>query len=104
MAKPDIVATGPGVEASTDGRRLTLDPIRVIPITVEIREVESTIPCGFRQMWGEVDIDGDVLQVTSGAGVGSEWATIQFRGKDYCFAISDVVASFVEALDATSGR
>lgn len=98
MSKKEV-ADPHQLPASSGGRRLTLDPIRVIPITLNIREVESTIPCGFQTPWGEVDIDGHLLEVFGGAGFGSGWATIQYKGKSYCFPITEIVQEFLAGLE-----
>ena len=92
------------VQAETigkDGRKkLTLDPIRVIEVPLRIREVASAIPCGFQAVWGEGTNDGEPIEATSGAGFGSKWATIRYKGKDYCFSIEEVIEAFVEKIDA----
>ena len=104
MSNKHEVTAPEGVTAFSGGRRITLDPIKVHPITIEIREVESTIPCGFQTHWGSVDIDGDELEVFGGAGFGSQWTTIQFRGKSYCYPISEVVGAFLDALAEDNER
>lgn len=85
------------VEASLGDRRLTLDPLREIPIQLVIREVESTIPCGLGAEWASGS-KGDVpIYATAGAGFGSEWATIHVGDKDYCFTITQIVEKLLEA-------
>jgi hypothetical protein len=100
MAKSKVEDAHGGLltEASKGGRRLTLDPIREIPIELTIREVESTIPAGFQQEWGTVNVDGDVLWLGTGAGLGSKYATIRFRGKGYVFEVNEIVEKFLDAL------
>jgi hypothetical protein len=104
MTKKEITAPEMVTQASVGGRKLTLDPTRVHPITIEIREVESTIPCGFQAEFGTVDVDGDELSVCAGAGFGSQWITMQFKGKSYCFPITEVISAFLEQLEADSGN
>jgi len=86
---------------SLGGRKLrgVHDPLHTFQIPVAVREVESSIDAGFRAQWGEVDVDGDTLEICSGAGFGSAWATISFRGKDYAIGAHDIVASFLAALE-----
>lgn len=85
------------VTAAIGGRPITLDPIRVIPVTVEVREVESTIPCGFQSIWGEGDTGGQEYSVTAGAGFGSRWGTIQWQGRSYCFDVMQLLNAFAAA-------
>lgn len=86
------------VDAAIGGRRITMDPIRVIDVPLEIREVESNIPAGFQIEWGTADIDGEELTLCSGAGMGSRWATIRYRGKSYAFTADQLITAFIEAL------
>lgn len=95
----EVTAPSMVTGASVNGRKLTLDPISRIPITIHVREVESTIPCGFQVNFGEVDVDGHLFEVTAGAGVGSEWLTFRYKGKQYCFPISEVVGKMLDAID-----
>jgi hypothetical protein len=74
------------------------DPISVIEVPLKIREVETTIPCGFQAIWGTVDVNGEKLTATAGAGFGSGWATIEFRGKNYCFPILEVIKALLVEL------
>ena len=87
------------VQASSGGKRLTLDPIETHTIELEIHEVESTIPAGFQQLWGSVDVNGDELELTSGAGVGSQQGTIHFRDKSYVFNSEALVEAFLRKID-----
>lgn len=83
------------VEASSDGRRLTLDPIRTIDISVSVREVESTVPCGFRQEWiSGTSNDGHEFELY--AGVASPWLIIHVDGKQYCTDIRDLLSTFLD--------
>jgi hypothetical protein len=101
MSEKKIEATDAiRVSASSGGRPLTLDPVSVVEVPLRIREVESTIPCGFQQDWGTVEVDGEKLEATSGAGWGNQWATISFKGKSYCFSISEIVGEFLSKVDA----
>lgn len=88
-----------GVQASTGGRQLTLDPIRVIPVTVDVREVESTIPCGFRMGWVDGEADGKEFDIAAGAGCGSRWLTIKYGDKYFCMDIEDFLQSFIGAVE-----
>ncbi|HEY7415782.1 MAG TPA: hypothetical protein VH593_11360 [Ktedonobacteraceae bacterium] len=56
MTKGQIKVTA----ASSNGRKLTLNPIRKRKLRIEAREVESTILCGFQQVWveGKVEATG----------------------------------------------
>jgi hypothetical protein len=83
------------------GRQITLDPIRNIPVTFNIREVESTIPCGFQGQWGEGEIDGERIELNTGGGFGSRWATIHYRGHDYCFKAEELLSAFLDGLAAS---
>lgn len=85
--------------ASVGGKQLTLDPIRLVPITLNIREVESAIPAGFQMQWGDVDVDGDKMELTAGAGMGNGWGTIRFRGKDYVWSITELAEAFLNAVN-----
>jgi hypothetical protein len=68
--------------ASTDGRRLTLDPIgEKGSVTLPVWEVESTIPAGFRQAWVDGDADESKVELCVGAGVGSKWGTFFYERK-----------------------
>lgn len=90
------------VTADVGGRPLTLDPIRVIPVELEVREVESTIPCGFQSVWGEGEVDGQEFTLAVGAGFGSRWATIHYHGKNYCFSANGLMEAFFKALEGPS--
>jgi hypothetical protein len=75
------------------------DPLETSILPVPLRLVESSIDAGFRAQWGEVDIDGDTLEICSGAGFGSAWATISFRGKHYAIGAHDIVQAFLDHLE-----
>jgi hypothetical protein len=88
------------VEASLGGRRLTLDNVLdgLLPLSVERRRVESSIPCGFQVEWmdGEFKHDGQEgwrLQLTAGAGFGSRWMVLTIRdpeGKTFAQEVVDI--------------
>lgn len=86
------VTEGIPVRSNTRGHE---DPIRTFVLPIEVIEVESSINCGFRAQWGVVDIDGDTLEVCSGAGMGSSWATISFRGKQYAISAAKLTEAFL---------
>ena len=90
-----------GVTASAGGRRITLDPIQLLPITVDVREVESTIPCGFRQAWVDGEHNGTTFDIAAGAGLGSRWLTIHYGDRYFCMDIEDFLKSFLETLKET---
>jgi len=86
------------VKASVGGRPLTLEPIRVIPVTIEVREVESTIPCGLQIEWvSGTTPDDKPIELTAGAGMGSRWGTIHYGGRGYCFEVNQLLGAFVDA-------
>lgn len=75
------------------------DPIRTFDLAVPIHEVASLIACGFRAEFGTIDVDGDKLEVCSGAGFGSAWTTIQFQGKSYAIGAHEMAARFIDVVD-----
>lgn len=81
-------------------RAITLDPIRKIPIPLELHEVESTIPCGFRVSWLEGNADGKEFDLASGAGCGSPYMMFHYDGRNYCVDMRVVVDQFIEAIHA----
>jgi hypothetical protein len=97
------------VRAAVGGRELTLAPIRVVAVTLEVREVESTIPCGFQSVWGDAEGVGPdgaqhAIRLTSGAGFGSRWGTIDCDGRRFCFSADQLINAFVSALTETEGE
>ena len=86
-----------GVAASVGGRAITLDPIRTFDLTVPMREVESTLPCGLRMEWASGEHKGEEFQLTSGAGVGSRWLTFSYKGRQYCADVEDIVTATFKA-------
>lgn len=87
-----------GVSAASGGRQITLDPIQVLSVTVDVREVESTIPCGFRQEWVDGEHNGTKFDICSGAGLGSRWLTIHYGDRSFCMDIEVFLRSFLAAL------
>lgn len=90
-----VSAGGIRVASNTRGPE---DPLRTFTLPIEVHEIESSINCGFRAEWGRVDVDGEELVICSGAGFGSAWATISFRGKQYAIGAHEMVAAFLDAL------
>lgn len=87
------------VTASVGGRRLTLDPLAEHTLPIQLREVESTIPCGFQIDWVSGEKGDEEYRVAVGAGMGSEWATIHYKGKEYCFSARSLLDAFFAAVD-----
>ena len=75
------------VQAATNGRRITLDPIMERdPLTVEVRRVENSLPAGLRQPWisgtGDDHGGGSVhFDLSCGAGVGSPYMILAVQPK-----------------------
>lgn len=94
------IVGGLRVTASSGGRSTPTSPSRVFEITLPIREVDSTIECGFQTEWGVIeDVDGrGPLRLHCGAGFGSGWATLTFDGKRYAISGADFVSSFLGAV------
>jgi hypothetical protein len=91
-----------GITASTNGRRLTLDPLRKKKLAVEVREVESTIPCGFQTPWADGELpDGTKFSLTSGAGVGSRWMTFRYKGRNFAIQADSIIQPLLSWADAT---
>lgn len=88
--------------SSSNGRRITLDPLREKVLQVPWREVESTIPCGFRVGWIEGEVDGKEFDLCAGAGCGSPWVTFDYNGRAFCVDISNFVKALVEWEHETS--
>lgn len=96
MKRPEVEIEG-GIRVGSNTRGPE-DPIQTFTLPILVHEVESSINCGFRAQWGEVDVNGDRLEICSGAGFGSAWATISFRGKNYAIGAHEMVAAFLEAI------
>lgn len=99
--KPAKVSGGISCQASSGGRRLTLDPIKLLPVKFDLSEVESTIPCGFKQHWAEGDNEGKKFEITTGAGVGSPYLTFHYEGKEYCAHLNEIVGGIIDAIEAS---
>ena len=70
-------------------------------LDLEVREYGfPPIFAGFQTEWGSVDIDGDTLTLYSGAGMGSGWATIDYKGRRFAISASQLVEAFLEVLDS----
>jgi hypothetical protein len=97
------------VRASTGGRPITLEPLNEITdLVVPARRVESTIPCGFQQVFGEGSIgfaDGEVsFTLTSGAGWGNAWMTLSVErdGATYaleCLDVNDLAKAWLARVE-----
>lgn len=75
----------------------TLDPpIREIEMSINIREVESTLSAGFRIEWmsGEAPEVGKYSMYT-GAGVGSRWLTMHVADKEYAVDMAEFFRRFI---------
>lgn len=70
------------VAATSGGRRITLEPLAEGKLEIDVKRVESSIPCGFRQEWisGEDKEEGLEFSLTSGAGVGSPYMVLKVNG------------------------
>lgn len=98
MRKAQISCT-----AAIGGRPLTLDPIRVLSVPVDVREVESTIPCGLRQSWIDGK-DGDIkLALATGTGCGSQWLTFRYGDRSFCVDITEFVSALIDQIKAPVG-
>jgi hypothetical protein len=96
--------------ASLDGRALTLDPVMpVIPIHVEPRRVESSMPAGFRVGWMHGGaLTGEhadsTFSLTAGAGVGTPWLVLTIKNADGTYFgeevidMTDVVTAWIEKM------
>ena len=90
--------------AESDGRKITLDPIRELTLTLPATEVESTILCGFQMEWVS-GADGDKeFDLTTGSGVGSGYGTFQYQDKRYCFKAEDLIRAFIAAIEADDAK
>lgn len=82
-------------------RRITLDPLQLIDIPTKWREVESTIPCGFRMSWVEGEKDGQAFTLCYG--VGSPWCTFQYKGRGFCIDMTSVINDLLTFVDQEEG-
>lgn len=74
------------------GRSITLAPLQTHEITLTVREVESSLPCGFRVGWlsGEAE-PGDKFELLAGAGVGSPWMIFERHGREFVIDARHIV-------------
>jgi hypothetical protein len=79
-------------------RRITLEPLHRKALAIEVREVESTIPCGFQQHWGDGKYGKKKFDMGCGAGFGSRWMTFTVGEHNYCISADDI-AKAVLAFD-----
>lgn len=96
------------MKASRDGREIVLDPpLRFHHLTVRMREVESTIPCGLRQQWASGEFPqemsgfpaGTKFDLLCGAGCGSPWLMIHIGEREFCIHARDILDGILDALD-----
>jgi len=79
------------VSFSHRGRKVTLDPLREKILQVYCKEVESTIPCGLRNMWVSGERNGEDFDLDVGAGCGSPWLTFRYKEREYCINVKDIL-------------
>lgn len=84
------------IEGTSNGRLVTLDPIREKHLSIPVRQVESTLPCGFQQHWAHVDADGTECDIACGAGVGSKWMTVTIGDRRYCMSVEDIFVAVMQ--------
>lgn len=100
MSEKEMVHEGEiTVQASKGKRRITLDPLREKVLNVKWREVESSVPCGFRQEWISGERDGAEFDLCVGAGAGSPWMTFTYKGRDYCIDVRDIIKELFKFAD-----
>lgn len=88
-----------GSNAKAFGKTTPDEPTRTFLIALPIREVDSTIECGYQPEWGSIDeID---LMLSCGAGFGSAWATIRYGDKHYAIAATDLLEAFLDSVEGT---
>lgn len=103
MSERQVISSGEivgNVTTSKDGevKRHGPEDDVVGRFTIPVEVVEygtSTIFAGFQMAWGTVDIQGDQLELFSGAGLGSSYATIQFRGRDFVISAPSLIEAFL---------
>ena len=69
---------------------------REFEITLRVTEHDTAIFAGFQQMWGEGEVDGETVEISTGSGVGSSFGVVRFGGKSYVFRAQDIVGAVVE--------
>lgn len=106
VGKGRVVSTGEIMKVAEtitkDGTVTKLSPdgyTNVHKLAVDLYEYPyPTIFAGFQMDWGTVDIDGDELQLATGAGLGSSWATIKFRDAYYAISATQLVEAFLASV------
>ena len=76
--------------------------IQSFDIGLAIREVSvgSAITAGFRQSWVDGTTDeGERFDLTVGAGVGSRWGLLKYRGRYLAFDVEDLVRGIVDGVE-----
>jgi hypothetical protein len=93
-----------GVRGSVGGVPIpSLDePIRDVTVPLRVREVTTaqSILCGFQVPWGSGSYGDVPLEIGSGAGFGSRWATIRYGERRFAFSVDDLLLSLVAVVDA----
>jgi hypothetical protein len=84
--------------ASSGGRIITLDPIKTFSVPIELREVESTAPCGFRVEWFTGEDSKIKFKLCVGAGVGSKWMTFRYGNRQFCVDMAQTLEHFVNTV------
>jgi hypothetical protein len=69
---------------------------RDFTIKIPVTQHDSAVFAGFQQMWAEGEVDGDAVEFTVGAGTGSGYGIVRFRGKSYVLRAQDIVEAVVE--------
>lgn len=70
------------VAAVAAGKKATLDPVgEKGTISLPVWEVENSLVAGFRQHWVDGDNDVSEVDLSVGAGVGSQWGTFSYKRK-----------------------
>jgi hypothetical protein len=57
------------------------EQLREFVAPVRFTEHDTAIFAGFQQLWAETEIDGEDLELSTGAGLGSKYGIIRFGGK-----------------------
>lgn len=87
------------VQASVNGRRITLDPLREKVLSIAAREVESTIPCGMCINWVAGEREGTDFDLSVGAGCGEPWLGFNYAGRSYCINVVDILEALFAFAD-----
>lgn len=75
---------------------------RKFDVTIGVTQHDSAIFAGFQQLWGEAEVDGDKMELSVGAGVGSQYGVVRYRGKSYVFSGNDLAKAIVDGAEAAS--